>query len=210
MHTYIALLTMMFPLLGLPLGLYGIYRNFRSWSIYVFCIALFFGAWAYVYNPTIETDLTRYFDYINSLSNISLIETMSSGIYGRRVQALFGFVIMSWGASQLGDPHLIAAFTVFAIYYVSLKITCQIGADYKINNKRIILHIVFLIFIINFYGITNNIRNVFSFSLIILAVFRECYENKKNALTYFLYLFPLFIHPSAFVLLFIRFQVMKA
>lgn len=80
----------------------------------------------------------------------------------------------------------------------------RIANDNKIMHKESFYSLLFLLLNLNFYFLVNNVRNVFAFSLICYAVFRELYLKKRDALTIFLYVIPCFMHASAILLVLFR------
>lgn len=202
MSSIIVFLSMICPPVGLIGGIRGITKNSHYWKRYVFCAALAIAAFAYCYRPFAETDLVRYISYICSMSNLSLAEALGYNYYGS--ESLFGFNLICFICAKIGDAYLISAFTTFVIYYIALCVTCRVAFDMNAKKKSIVLYVIFILFALNFQGIINNLRNVFSFSLIGYALFRDRYLKKRNLWTIFLYLFPCFVHSSAIVVLLIR------
>ena len=56
----------------------------------------------------------------------------------------------------------------------------------------------------NYYAITNNVRNVLAFCLIGLAIFRDLYQGKHDWKTFLLYLMPITLHQSSIVMILLR------
>lgn len=196
------------PPLGIPFLFAGILLNRQYWKTYIFCGAISIAVFAYVYTPSIETDLIRYFDYVEIISQKSFGELLNNNVHSIGGQEITVFAILSWIIGHMGDVHLLPFFSVFCIYYIGLYITCRVGQDYKISTKYLFLYIVFLLVASNFYAITNNIRNVFSFSIVSLACFRDTYLKNRNLLTWLLYILPIFIHPTAILFIVLRISLL--
>jgi hypothetical protein len=62
-------------------------------------------------------------------------------------------------------------------------------------------------FMPNFCSVINNVRNILAFSLVGLAVYRDCYQKKRNIPTFLLYFIPIFLHPSSMVIIMLRFII---
>lgn len=206
MNTFL-LLSFFIPPLGLPLGLYGLYKDFAHWRKYVFCLALF--AWAYAYSvvPVFVggeengPDLARYFADVQILGKYNFFDALEVGF---RDKFCYVHLFLAWLAGICGDEHLLPAFTVFVVYYVGLYILCYVANDFSIKKKYLFYYLLFMILAAPFYSVVSNIRNVFAFCVVGLAVFRDVYLRKRNFLTLLLYVVPPFIHISAIVLIGLR------
>lgn len=195
-------ISIILPPIGILAGLYGIYKDYSKWNIYIICIALSIAAIAYCYYPKGDPDLVRYVAYIESLRNAPLSYAMNYGVKGEGNTYVFSF--FCWIAAQMDDPHIIPAISAFFVYYIGLYITCKIGFDYEIKTNDIIIYILFILITANMYSVINNIRNVFAFSVVSFAIFRDCYLKKRNWVTWVLYIFPLFVHHAAILIIGLR------
>ena len=198
----ILLMTITIPPLGLLGGLFGLYQNFKKWPIYIFCISLCVASIAYCYYPKGLTDIVRYVAYINRLKGLSLGEALRTGIKGETNTFVFSF--FCWIAARIDDPQLIPSISAFFVYYCGLYVTCKVGEDYKIGRNKIVGYVIFTLLALNMYSVINNVRNVFSFTLISFALFRDLYQKRRNVFTIILYIFPVFIHQSAVLFILIR------
>lgn len=199
------ILSILFPPIGLPIGIYGLYKN-HNWKQCIACIAICLATFAYCFVPTGHPDLVTYFERIADYRNLTFKEAF---FYEERIGSgnLYSTYVFFWIVAKIGDYHLISSITTFIIYYIGMYITCSIADDLAINNKTRNAYIIFLVLTINYYGIINNIRNVCAFAIIIFAVYRDCYEKKKDFLTLFLYLFAIFFHTSAILFFAVRLTI---
>lgn len=200
------ILTILIPPLGLPLSFIGLHKDFKNWKQYILCLALFLAAVAYSYVPTGNSDLVRYIDNITFFGQMSFGDAVAyqgwtgEGI-GSNLITLYAFY---WLIGRTGDYHLAPAITTFVIYYIGYYTTCRISEDIELNKKYVVRYIVFITLALNFFGIINNIRNIFAFSIIGFAIFRDYYLKKRDFWTVILYIFPLFFHSSAILFVFLR------
>jgi len=200
------LISFLIPPLGFPLGLYGLWTDFTNWRKYILCIALSVFSFAYCYDvyTLVEEDgpdWSRYRLFVREIQNKTLLDAWSDGYEG---SLLYGFVSMAWIVAQIGDFNLLPAVTTSVTYYIALYVACKIADDYSVPHNNLFLWVIFLGLTLNFGAIVSNIRNVFSLALTGFAVFRDLYEHKKNWTTFFLYLFPVSVHPAAFAVWFAR------
>lgn len=204
----LALLAALFvPLLGLPLGIIGMYGDKKHQKVYIVCISLAFAAVAYGYQARSETDIVRYWGMVGDYMtrNISLTEAFASGFYGAGSEENLWFMnILLWLASRIRDQRIIPALSAFFVYYMSLSMTCRFCEDAGPGRKQMIFYILFSLTALNLYAITNNVRNVLAFLMIAYATFYDVYLHKRNAGVWMLYFFPVFIHTSAVVVLILR------
>ena len=156
----------------------------------------------YCYTPKVETDLTRYLQYVDELKGVSFMEAAVTGRYGYRRN--YSFVYYCWILSNLGLKRLVPAIPVFFIYYVGLYVTCRVGTDLKASRRDILTYILILLLTLNFFAVENNVRNVFAFCMIAFAVFRASYLKKKDIWTLLLYVLPIFLHTSAIIFVALR------
>lgn len=193
------------PLIALPISLLCLLKSKRNWRTHIFVISLTFAIFSYSYIPIGECDLTRYFDYIKELSDYSFIGAILHVYEGQT--NLFIFNAVGWIVEKLYDEHLLPAISVFFVYYIALYITCSISEKQKIDNKHLRVYLIFLICAIDWYGMTNNVRNILAFSIVLLAVYRDFCLDKRNIWTVILYILPIFIHPTAILLVLLRFGI---
>ena len=196
------IVTLICPPIGLCISLLALYKDFENWRSYILCIAWSMAVFAYCYEPTTSSDLVSYYDYLNLLKGTNFKQALNLGQYGK--DGLYSFVFVSWIVTKLGDIRLLPAISTFSVYILGLFVTCQIGEEDDLNNKTVFQYILIVLLSVSFYSIVNNVRNIWAFSMIGFAVFRDVYQKKRNLLTGFFYLFPVFMHSSAMVFIIVR------
>ena len=203
----VLVLSLLIPPLGIPFGLYGLWKNFEKWRFYVFSIAIGIGSFAYCYIPLESTDLVRYAIAFEEAAEKPLIQAVleTGELANGGTSSLYVYNLFKWFFGRFGNYHHACAFTTFTIYCIGMYISCSIAERMQTRKEDTVFYIVLLIISLNFYGIINNIRNVFAFSLITLAVYRDCVERKRNIFTLLIYLLPCFIHTSAISIIALRF-----
>lgn len=194
--------TLLFPPFGLILGTVGLLAHPKDWKLLIFSIALSIGIFAYTYEPYNETDLIRYYQFFDEINNMSFTKAITSGRYGQT--GLLSFCTTAWLISKSGDYNLLPFFTTFSVYYIALYFIWKITSDGKMNKRQSVLLTLIILIGLPFYNIVNNVRNVFALAIFMYAFFRESYLKKKNAWTYFLYIYSVLFHTSALVFLLIR------
>ncbi len=190
---------------GPPLLLFSIvflWRDSIHWRKYIWMFVMVLMLLAYSFVPTPNADLSRYYSAVEKAGTHSFLEAVfgtKNGLY----DGLYIINAVFWIVAKTGCKGLLPALSVAVVYGVSFYVTCDCAERYeKTDWIRWLLAIQFLL--LPFYNIINNIRNVIAFALVALAMYRELIQNKKNVVTYLLYLVPCFIHVFALTAILIR------
>ena len=184
--------------LALLVALAGIVIDYKRCKAYAFVLAACLAVIAYSYVPKGESDLTRYFRDMEAANSYSL------GAYLAYMgDNLFVINTAFWISGRLGLPHLVPALSTFAVYGIAFYLTTDYATitGMEKNAWKVIL-IQFAC--LNFSAILNNVRNIFAFSIIILAIYFEIVKKKKKAISIPLYILACFIHESAVILVLAR------
>ena len=176
----------------------GLSLSPSHWRKYIPYYIIAIAIVAYSYNPVGAPDLVRYFEMLDKSSNMTLAQ----------VNEYFhdGLVIKNsifWFFGHLGDNHLLPAFSVGVVYGVATYITCDLAENYEVT-KWIPVILLYQFMVLPLISITNNIRNIFAFSLIILATYLDSVKKKRNIWVLALYILPCFVHTSGVILIFFR------
>ncbi|HFI0019737.1 TPA: EpsG family protein [Streptococcus suis] len=187
-----------FTPLNIFYSLLGFSKDTKNWKRYFLTALLFVFVVSYNYHPAGNSDLVRYVEWIKigkKLSLLSYIDFMGDGLYVSN--------FLFWLAGQLEMPYLVPAFTTTVVYAVTIYITCDFAE--KNNLQSVIPYVLIVqVLLLPYVTIINNVRNVFAFSLVIYAAYRDIYLKKRNIQTYLLYFLPVFVHKTSFVLIAIR------
>ena len=205
---YFVVLTILCPPLGLILGYLSVIRK----DIFgyhpkttAFCFALFLASVAYSYIPVGAPDLVRYFEFVDEVKRHDLLDALQNGIHGE--SNLQTFATFSWIVGRIGDYHLLPGISVFITYFIGIYVTMSFAKDMKANALSMAATVSVVMLMPNYCSVTNNVRNILAFSLVGLAIFRDCYQKKRNIWTFLLYFLPIFLHPSSILLIALRFAV---
>lgn len=153
---------------------------------------------AYNYNPINEPDLVRYFSAIEKAGSMRLVDYISYTGSGLYVQD-FAF----WLAGTLGLPHLVPGISTAIVYGIAIYISCDY-AERTYQQDMLPLVLMYQVCCLPFISICNNVRNICAFAIILLAVYRDILQKKRNIWTAALYIIPVFMHKSGFILLLVR------
>lgn len=193
------------PALGLFIGYYCLTEEIYDWRSGAFCLAMFAGSFAFGYIPTFSSDLVRYVEYVQRVSSMPLASALTDSVHAD--ENLWFFALVCWVIGKTGLPQILATVSTFLVYYIGLYLTGSIGEKTGADRSQINYYFLFIMLGANFYWIINNVRNVLSFSLIGFAMYRDVFEEKRDPATLALYILPLFIHSSAFMILILRIAI---
>ena len=189
-----------FPIVAFIIFWFGIIKESVSWKkwlpIYIYVVFIM----AYAVEPSFGVDLTRYFAILEQLGDISFraaVLKMNDNLIVEN--------FLFWVIAQFNMPHLLPAITTSTVYGIGGYITCDWASGYNYRHTWKILAIQFLM--IPLILVACNIRNVFSFSIVTLAVYREFIKKRRDLLTVALYILPVFMHKTGILLVVIRLLV---
>lgn len=198
-----ALIYILTPL-GLGISIYALVKNPYQWRKYVPIIILMIGVITYAYTPSAETDLTRYFDMSEAISHYNYIDAYD--YFGKSWnfdRGLWLMITLMWIAGKIHAVHILPMISVMCVYGVASYITCDVAEIYQ-EEKRIPIILLAQMMILPYISITSNLRCVWAFSLIILAVYLDSVKKKHNIGVILLYILPLFIHSAAILIILLR------
>lgn len=193
-----ALILLPFPLIAAAFSWRCITKYSSYWKFFLFLFVYTIFVFSYIITPSYENDLTRYFQIVDSIRDLSLgaaAETMNDGLPVEN--------LLFWIVAKIGNNHLLSAVTTSVVY----GITAYITLDYAENegfleDAWMVLLLQVLQF--SFFSIVNNVRNVFTFSIVVLASYRDLYKKKRDFATILLYLLPCFMHKTGAIILLLR------
>ena len=155
------------------------------------------GLLAYAYTPLGTPDLVRYFEIIDRCKGLSLLEVIRMLNDGLWVEN-----IIYWLVAAVNMPHLLPFFAAITVYGSMGYIA--IDAAERFDSNRILIIYLFQIMAVPFIGTISNVRNISAFALIILAVYRDMVQKKRDIVTILLYILPCFWHSMGFFLVLTR------
>lgn len=186
--------------MALCFSVVGLTVNPSNWRRYLPGYIYFFFIGAYVYMPiaTSNNDLPRYLEKIAQSGEMTIPQVIKYFDDG-----LFAENLFFWLIGRLGIPHFAPAFTTAVIYLIASYITCDTAERYhSVSSIKYVLLIQTMM--LPYASIINNIRNVFAFSLIILAAYLDLVKGKRNGFVLLLYGIGCLMHLSAIVFIVMR------
>ncbi len=166
----------------------------------MYAYGIFIFAYSYVPAQNSNLDIVRYFDQLERLYGYTLPEAIK--LFSDN---LFIENFLFWAIAQLRLPHLLPAITTCTVYGIGAYIACDSAKEGEECNIWRILLIQFIM--IPFVSTLANVRNVFAFSLAVIASYRDLKKKKRDIWTLLLYIIPVFTHKTGLILIGIRFLV---
>lgn len=196
----IKLLVFLFiPIIAGMIGGLGLYKDPLHWRKYLWMGLYVIFMLVYAYYPNDPAlDLNAYFYTLELCGKLTITEILNKFASG-----LFSQAFLFWLIGHLNIPHLLPAITTTIVYAIAGYITCDTAERYH-QEKLIGKILLFQTMTIPFVNVINNVRNVFAFSLIILAVYLDLVKKKRNIFVICLYAIGLFFHLSSFVIILLR------
>lgn len=197
----------MFFLIWNPLSLFvaavGFLKTPVKWRQYYWLLVLTIGVITYCADPSpsYQPDFYRYFRQMDMCSNMSWAQAKDFFSDGLVVK---NFIF--WVCGHLRLQHLVTAASAMCVYGVSIYITCDFAESCR-QQKWIPQIVLFQILMLPYASIVSNIRCICAFSLVILGVYMNLCKKQKHIGIWLLYFVPCLIHPTAIILLIIRFTV---
>lgn len=190
---------LLFPIIALLYSMVGFVRTPSRWRLYLPFYIYFIFIAAYCYTPPIgsNVDLVRYFAILDEIKGMSLTETIN-----RLADSLYAENVLYWLIAHTNMPHLLPAVTTATVYGIGAYIACDIvePEDYQYLFMVLMVEAI----TIPFFTVVVNIRNVFAFSMIILAAYLDMHKHKRTIGVLLLYIIPVFMHKTGIIVLFAR------
>lgn len=199
----VVLLTLLlFHPLGLIYSILGLLKQPSKWKRYLPFLLYIVLVSSYAYNPPIYD--AENFDLIRYIPEIEYYGTLSfEKAFQQHDDILFSRDILFWAFGNLNIPHMVPALTTAIVYAIACYITCDTADRYN-ANQHIGKILLFQFAMIPYISVINNIRNVFGYSIIILAIYLDVIKKKRNLFVIFCYAFGALMHLSSFALILFR------
>ena len=201
MIVLISILAILFPIFSLPIIVLCMFfeKNIRKKKFYCIIFSVVISFITYIYIPNDTMDLHRYYVFMDSLKNFNLMDFMQEYLFNAEPLMNFIFYIFA----KTNDNHLIMIFVTLFSYYVHFYIIFDYQSEKKLSNSKFNVVLLFFISIFLIQSLTG-IRFMIAKTVFFLALYFDFYKNKRDIITIFLYILPIFIHQSSIILLLFR------
>lgn len=186
------------PVISLPIVFYALLKNQNKNNFYIFILAGILAVIGYGFIPNQNSDLFRYFimlDYMK-LNDFGYTIKNSNGLF---LQDTIFYLI-----SQTNNYHLLPAISSLFTYWCVFYIISYHARRERMSQKIPIIFMIIFVLALGFQVPFSMIRNGWAFSMFFLAIYMDLVLKKKKLITLPLYILPLFLHHSIFVLILLR------
>jgi len=162
--------------------------------------ALSLGFIAFGTFPNEGSDLSRYYVELENMRQGGLDYVNENSLYKNTILTNFLFYAVSLTDTNNLLPFFSTVLTFLIFSYVVIKETKK----YNIKSSVLSLFILTFFSIIFFRAFLTGIRQHLALSIMLLAIYRDFIENKKDFKTILIYLIPLLIHVGTIPIIIIR------
>lgn len=200
----VAICSFIYPAFGaiiIPLLILMNCRNQYTRSMKWLFVAMTFVIATLGYSMGEWGDLERYHQqllYLEKTDLFTIIQFDSEYLY--TADLLLYFVSQTENVRILN--FIIGSIVYGIVFYVLNDILSRSSENFGIGTM--VKFAVIVVGIVPFFNIIANVRCVTAYVVILFAAYREFIQNKKNALTYLLYILPVGMHVSAIIVLLLR------
>ena len=108
---------------------------------------------------------------------------------------------MFWVLGKIGQKPLIQAIAAGTVYGAAGYLVCE---STKPDYRKLARILMLVLAMLPMFLVANNVRNMLTFALQALALYRDLVKKKKGIWTIFLYIAPCFIHMTGIAIVLVR------
>lgn len=186
-------------LLGLIIRKIELHR--RGWTAFgALCIVGVSLITLSIITPPISWDLYRHYDLIDKMKAGGMDYILNESIYSHLpvTNMLYAFV------SYIGLPQALPCITAIICYSVLAYIIADCGKRYNVDSRVVGCVLLFNLAFCPFLHMISGIRNVLAYSVAALGFYKDFAQHKRIT-GFALYVATIFIHPSATLVVGLRF-----
>ena len=150
--------------------------------------------------PNQASDLYWHYQTLNSFKKLGFAyfsifnKSESLPLYG-----LYFYVI-----SLLPDIRFLPAITAFLVYSLNFYLVYRISKKYELHKRSVIILMIFILCNLNYSGVIMGIRFNLAISVCVLGLYLDLIEKKSLLVTLPLYVLPVLMHSSVFIIILLR------
>ncbi len=162
-------------------------------------LAIILGVLSYFYVPVKGYDLFEYYSWMDKMLFFNPINLLNYIFYRAEFLIMSYFYLMA----LIGNKQLVQVFPTILFYFIIFYMIFDYVKVKKCDKKCLILIIVLFLALFKYISAVSCLRYTLAFSIFALGLYLE-YIKEKKGLYKLLYIIPIFIHTSSFVLLIFR------
>ncbi len=196
----ISLLTMVFPVVMLPVNFMMFIKDKRHSKMYAFLIALGFAAVAFNFAPTPDqnTDILRHYTTMYRAHN----HTFESALTSEAFDSLMGYYVLLKVFSYAKLPVMLPTVITFIGYYILVYMVSKLDSEHNAMNRFVTLYL--LLSCVSFLGFCSGVRQYTIFVIFIVTFYMEIKHKSLKPLAYLIYILLLTLHTSMLIIILMR------
>lgn len=163
-------------------------------------LATILGIIAYFYIPTKGYDLFEYNIWMNNMLTLNTKDLINYILYRGEIIIMIYFYIIA----LIGNYQLVQVFPTILFYTIIFYIIFDFAKERKVSKEIIIFCIITFLALFKYIFVVSSFRYSLAYVIFSLGLYFEYIKDKKGILYKLLYIIPMFIHTSSFILLLFR------
>ena len=197
----LSIIYLLFMVVLLILGLFVNVKATTKQLYFLFILsALSLGFIAYGTFPNEGSDLSRYYIEIENMRHRGLEYVFNDFLYKNTILTNVFFYLIS----LTNNNHLLPFFSTILTFSIFSYVVIKVTKRYNIKISVLSIFILSFLAIIFLRPILTGVRQHLALSIMLLAVFKDFNENKRDFKTILLYILPLLIHTGTIPIIIIR------
>lgn len=194
------LLTMLFPIIMLPINIALFSTDKKHGTLYAFLIAFAMAALAFNFRPYSyqNTDILRHFNSMKAAKLLTFSEAADTNTFS----GLSGYFLLLKLFSYAENQYLLPAFVTLIGYFLCIFVINKI--DIKESNGISFLTVYLFMSCISFLGFCSGIRQYLTFAIFVFVFYLETVKKKFRLGAWIVYFLLLTLHTSAGFLIILR------
>lgn len=176
------------------------FSRIRLKRIFIFYLIIL-SVMGYVYKPYITADLYRIFDSLDLFKLFNFSDFCDRFVYNSSIPVAR---IFYWSIAKTGQYSLLPLISSLINYSCCFYIIYRTSRIYRISRNNVAIALLFFMSIGHYISVISNVRTMIAISMICYCFFRESIEKKFSWYHAIMYVFAVFIHNLAIVLLVLR------
>ena len=169
--------------------------------VIAFDIALALAILSYMWIPSEEYDLYRYYSWMDNMQNLKGSKLINY-LYTSRGEPLtmtYFYII-----SKTNNYSLLQFFPTLIVYFIIFYMIIDYVTEKKYNRTMILIMCLLFVSLYKFILLPSGIRSTFGLTLFSLGLYLEYIKRNKKWYIKLLYILSLTIHNGTIILLLIR------
>ena len=198
MLLYVFVASAFMPILALPFAFFDFSKRKHA-AVCALLIGLACASIGLGFHHVAEGDITRYVATVDSYGSLTLGEALQSNLKSSPVAVLW-----FWVLGHIGIPDALPATEMFIDYSILAYIILDSSVKKKWSFGELLIATIGTLSVFPLFFAISAVRSTTAMMIGTLAAYRDLVNEKRNLVTLALYIFPVFIHGAAALILVCR------